>query len=86
MLYDGAVKFLREAIGALEKAEEVFVYEPSVDYIKSRIERMEERLVNKEKLLREQFVRLENLLAKLNVQSQYVTNQLSKIPTIGYTK
>ncbi|MCL5062007.1 MAG: flagellar filament capping protein FliD [Nitrospirae bacterium] len=67
------------------KSKESSIQE-SVDYIKSRIERMEERLVNKEKLLREQFVRLENLLAKLNVQSQYVTNQLSKIPTIGYTK
>lgn len=55
----------------------------TVDTIKNQQARIEERLVTKEKRLRDQFVRLEILLSKLNAQSQYLTNQLSSIPKVG---
>ncbi len=58
----------------------------TVDTIKNQQARIEERLVTKEKRLRDQFVRLETLLAKFNAQSQYLTNQLSSIPKIGSSK
>lgn len=48
----------------------------TIDDLTAQQNRIENRLADKEKRLRAQFVRLEVLLAKYSTQSQYLTNQL----------
>ncbi len=54
----------------------------TIDDIEAQQEIMEERISRKEEILRNQFVRLEILLAKYDAQSQFLTNQLASLPNI----
>ncbi|MFQ5455996.1 MAG: flagellar filament capping protein FliD [Nitrospirota bacterium] len=54
----------------------------TIDNIKKDIGKIEKRLVDKEERLRQQFARLEVLLAKYKTQNQYLTNQLSNMSSL----
>ena len=55
----------------------------SIDDIEARIERMEEKNIEKEERLHAEFARLEVVLAKYDSLAQYLTNALLTIPIIG---
>jgi len=72
--------YTNSSTGILKSKEQSI--QKTVDNVKAQQERIEKRLITKEQRLREQFARLEVLLGKLNVQSQYITNQLAQITGI----
>lgn len=57
--------------------------EKQVEDLKKHISRQEEAMGRRERVLREQFVRLEAVLAKFQTQGQFLSNQLAKLDQIG---
>jgi flagellar hook-associated protein 2 len=55
----------------------------SIDDIADRIDRMEQRISEKEESLQAEFARLEVLLSKYDTMAQYLTNNLTTLPKIG---
>jgi flagellar hook-associated protein 2 len=55
----------------------------SIDDIADRIERMEQRISEKEESLQAEFARLEVLLSKYDTMAQYLSNNLTSLPKIG---
>ena len=53
-----------------------------IDDIDDQIEIKERRLVDMEESLRKQFVKLEVLLSSLRVQADYMSTQLSNLPSL----
>jgi len=74
---DAVVDEARGSLGTIATAQEQ--WQSQIDYIDERISEMNDRLDQKEQLLRRQFTALETAMSKLTAQSSWLTAQLGSL-------